>query len=157
MNPRSRATEQDTDGSRHARTGFRSRARIGSRTIALAAWLTLVAGSVTMTRAADAPAALSMTAVSKAAIANGRQVYMTVGCWQCHGTVGQGGAAGPRLAPGPMPREALRVFLRNSVRAMPAYPTTILSDASIDDLHAYLQSIVAAPLAETLPLLRGLK
>ena len=96
-------------------------------------------------------------AETTAAIANGRQLYMAVGCWQCHGTVGQGGSAGPRLAPGPMPLEALRAFLRNSVRAMPAYPETILTDAAVADIHAYLQSIPAAPRAETLPLLRDLR
>jgi len=107
----------------------------------------LLLGASTMPRAAD----------TGAAIANGRQLYLAVGCWQCHGTVGQGGSAGPRLAPGPMPLEALRAFLRHSVRAMPAYPETILTDAAIADIHAYLQSIPAPPRADTLPLLRDLR
>jgi ubiquinol-cytochrome c reductase cytochrome c subunit len=102
-------------------------------------------------------ASMPRAADTGAAIANGRQLYLAVGCWQCHGTVGQGGSAGPRLAPGPMPLEALRAFLRNSVRAMPAYPETILTDAAVADIHAYLQSIPAAPRAETLPLLRELR
>lgn len=102
-------------------------------------------------------ASMPRAADTGASIANGRQLYLAVGCWQCHGTVGQGGSAGPRLAPGPMPLEALRAFLRNSVRAMPAYPETILSDAAVADIHAYLQSIPAAPRAETLPLLRELR
>jgi ubiquinol-cytochrome c reductase cytochrome c subunit len=109
--------------------------------------LLLSAGAATTTRAAEPPSA----------VANGRQLYLRVGCWQCHGTVGQGGSAGPRLAPGPMPLEALRAFLRNSVRAMPAYPQTILSDAAIADIHAYLRSLPAAPRAETVPLLRELR
>jgi ubiquinol-cytochrome c reductase cytochrome c subunit len=102
-------------------------------------------------------ASMPRAADTTAAIASGRQLYMTVGCWQCHGTVGQGGSAGPRLAPGPLPLEALRAFLRHSARAMPAYPETILTDAAIADIHAYLQSLPAAPRADTLPLLRGLR
>jgi cytochrome c len=26
-----------------------------------------------------------------ASVENGKRVFMRVGCWQCHGTVGQGG------------------------------------------------------------------
>lgn len=102
-------------------------------------------------------ASMPRAADTASATANGRRLYLAVGCWQCHGTVGQGGTAGPRLAPGPMPLEALRAFLRNSVRTMPAYPETILSDAAVADIHAYLQSVLAAPRAETLPLLRQLR
>ena len=40
---------------------------------------------------------------------------------------------------------------------MPAYPETILTDAAIADIHAYLQSIPAAPRADSLPLLRDLR
>ncbi len=119
----------------------------GSCRIVVATCLVFAGSCFTSLQAAD----------PKATIAKGRQVYMTVGCWQCHGTVGQGGAAGPRLAPAPMPLEALRAFLRNSVRAMPAYPTTVLSDAAIADVHAFLMSIPAAPRVDTVPLLRDLR
>ncbi|MCU0757798.1 MAG: cytochrome c [Steroidobacteraceae bacterium] len=105
--------------------------------------------------ATDAPAAPS--AGPAAAVENGRRLYMKVGCYQCHGTVGQGGTAGPRLAPQPMPLEALRAFLRNSVRAMPAYPESILDDAGVADLHAYLASIPPSPRVDELPLLRRLQ
>lgn len=92
-----------------------------------------------------------------ASVERGRRLYMSIGCYQCHGTVGQGGTAGPRLAPGPMPLEALRVFLRNTARAMPAYPETILTDAGIADLHAYLASIPPAPRVGDLPALKDLR
>ena len=125
----------------------RPHARPTLRTPLRAFALVVLLFGASMPRAADV----------KSAIANGRQLYLAVGCWQCHGTVGQGGSAGPRLAPGPMPVEALRAFLRNSVRAMPAYPETILTDAAVADIQAYLQSIPDPPRAETLPLLRSLR
>ena len=30
---------------------------------------------------------------------NGKRLFMADGCYMCHGTVGQGGSSGPRLAP----------------------------------------------------------
>jgi mono/diheme cytochrome c family protein len=32
----------------------------------------------------------------------GKKLYVSYGCWQCHGYEGQGGAAGPRHAPRPL-------------------------------------------------------
>jgi mono/diheme cytochrome c family protein len=34
--------------------------------------------------------------------ANGRKLFVSFGCYQCHGYEAQGGAAGPRLAPRPI-------------------------------------------------------
>jgi ubiquinol-cytochrome c reductase cytochrome c subunit len=114
-----------------------------------AAWLAVAACAV---------AGAAVAAADQAAtVERGRRLYMAVGCYQCHGTVGQGGTAGPKIAPGPMPLEALRAFLRNGVRAMPAYPESILDDAGIVDLQAYLASIPPAPRVEDLPALRGLR
>ena len=84
---------------------------------------------------------------------NGKQVFMRAGCWQCHGTVGQGGAAGPKLAPDPLPFDALSSFVRATNRQMPAYRKQVLSDADLADLYAYLQSIPKGPDAKTIPLL----
>lgn len=115
------------------------------------------AGLLCMLGALGAAAGAAFAADRAAAVENGRRLYMAVGCYQCHGTVGQGGTAGPRIAPEPMPLEALRAFLRNSVRAMPAYPESILDDAGIADLHAYLASIPPSPRVEDLPALRRLR
>jgi ubiquinol-cytochrome c reductase cytochrome c subunit len=101
--------------------------------------------------------AAASAADQAATVERGRRLFMAVGCYQCHGTVGQGGTAGPKIAPGPMPIEALRAFLRNGVRAMPAYPESILDDAGIADLQAYLASIPPAPRVEDLPALRRLR
>lgn len=57
-------------------------------------------------------AALTMTAVAAdkpgANAARGKQLYMATGCYQCHGTSGEGGGnALPRLAPGPIDRKSV--------------------------------------------------
>jgi ubiquinol-cytochrome c reductase cytochrome c subunit len=83
----------------------------------------------------------------------GKQLYVKHGCWQCHGFVGQGGIAGPKLAPEPMPLEAMRNFIRTTNRRMPPYREAILSDADFAEIHAYLTSIPKAPDPKSIPLL----
>jgi len=80
-------------------------------------------------------------------------VFMRAGCWQCHGTMGQGGVAGPTLAPDPLPFDALASFVRTTNRTMPAYCEEILSDADLADLYADLQSIPRGPDPKTIALL----
>jgi mono/diheme cytochrome c family protein len=87
--------------------------------------------------------------------AKGKKLYnSTYGCFQCHGTVGQGGVAGPKLAPNPLPYDALAAFLRTSNRQMPPYPEAVLPTADLQDMYAYLESIPAAPDPKTIPLLK---
>ena len=90
-------------------------------------------------------------------VARGRDTFMRVGCYECHGTVGQGGSAGLKLAPEPLPVEALTQFLRGTTGAMPAYSEKVLSDAQVADIHAYLASIPAPPPIDKIPLLRDLR
>ena len=96
---------------------------------------------------------LAPGAALAASAEHGKQVFMRAGCWQCHGTVGQGGAAGPKLAPDPLPFDALSSFVRTTNRQMPAYREEVLSDADLADLYAYLNSIPQGPDAKTIPLL----
>jgi ubiquinol-cytochrome c reductase cytochrome c subunit len=97
--------------------------------------------------------ALAAAPALAADAAKGRAAFMKNGCWQCHGELGQGGAAGKTLAPKPMPLEAFSVFVRNSNGPMPPYPKEILSDADLADIHAYLQSIPASKDYKSIPLL----
>ena len=83
----------------------------------------------------------------------GKAAFVKHGCWQCHGFDGQGSVAGSKLAPNPMPLEALTAFVRNTNGSMPPYQKAILSDADLADIHAYLQSIPKAPDPKSIPLL----
>lgn len=75
----------------------------------------------------------------------GKQAYFKYGCWQCHGTVGQGGVAGPKLAPEPLPLEAMSNFIRTTNRTMPPYREQVLPNEDVADIHAYLSSIPKPP------------
>jgi len=79
---------------------------------------------------------------------------MQKGCWQCHGTQGQGAVTGPRLAPNPLPFEKFGSSVRTSSRAMPPYREAVLSDDDLSDLYAHLQSIPQPKDAKDLPLLQ---
>jgi mono/diheme cytochrome c family protein len=83
----------------------------------------------------------------------GRVAFIRHGCWQCHGTQGQGGVTGPKLAPDPLPFEALSAFVRTTSRAMPPYREEILSNEDLADIYAYLESIPKAQDAKSIPLL----
>lgn len=83
----------------------------------------------------------------------GKAAYVKHGCWQCHGFEGHGSIAGSKLAPNPMPLEALSAFVRNTNGAMPPYQKAILPDEDLADIHAYLQSIPKAPDPKGIPLL----
>jgi ubiquinol-cytochrome c reductase cytochrome c subunit len=81
------------------------------------------------------------------------RAYMTAGCYQCHGTLGQGGV-GPRLAPRPLPLPAMAAFVRNAARNMPPYPPQVLSEADLERIHAYLSGVAPSPTVQQIPQLR---
>jgi ubiquinol-cytochrome c reductase cytochrome c subunit len=106
--------------------------------------------------------ALAATAQSprtqRTAVANGQSVYLRVGCFTCHGTVGHGGAA-PRLAPNTLPLAGFTAWVRNGTpgwsiaSGMPAFPAASLGDEDLADIRAYLASLPPPPAANDIPLL----
>jgi ubiquinol-cytochrome c reductase cytochrome c subunit len=89
-------------------------------------------------------------------VERGQQLYMKVGCYQCHGTVGQGSVAGTRLAPTPMAWEAFAQFVHNTTDAMPPYRESVLPTADLKDIHAFLSAVPAPKPVSEIPLLRQL-
>ena len=86
--------------------------------------------------------------------ARGRQLYVAIGCYQCHGYEGQGSpASGPRIAPEPMPYDSLKLLLRQPLNVMPAYAESALPDRAIADIHAYLAAIPKPRPVKDIPLL----
>jgi mono/diheme cytochrome c family protein len=86
--------------------------------------------------------------------ANGKRIYMTVGCYACHGTTGSGGgSAGPPLRLVLPSFEAFRGQLRRPADKMPPYGEALLSDQSIRDITAYLRTIPKGKEVDQIPLL----
>lgn len=86
--------------------------------------------------------------------ASGKKLMLSVACYMCHGTFGQGGGGnGPKLAPNPIPLALFMRQLRRPAGRMPVYTTTVLSDAQANDLYAYMQSIKPGKAAKDIPIL----
>jgi mono/diheme cytochrome c family protein len=76
--------------------------------------------------------------------ANGKRLYVAVGCFECHGRVGQGGAytgPAPALAKTALPVEAFVAFIREPPNNMPAYAPSVLPENAAADIYAYLRSL----------------
>ena len=61
---------------------------------------------------------------------NGKRLYVRNGCYECHGTAGQGGT-GPRLAPRPLAAAAITAYVRKPGPGMPPYWEKVMTDADL--------------------------
>lgn len=74
----------------------------------------------------------------------GRQVYLTIGCFTCHGRSGQGGAyngPAPALAHTGLPFDGFKGQIRDPSNDMPAYSDAVLSDKDIADIYAFVEAL----------------
>jgi mono/diheme cytochrome c family protein len=101
--------------------------------------------------AALAAAAIGVTALSVKAqdtpagdAAHGKQIFLAVGCFTCHGRSGQGGAfngPAPILAHTALPFDGFKGQIRSPVNDMPAYSDAVLSDKDIADIYAFVETL----------------
>jgi ubiquinol-cytochrome c reductase cytochrome c subunit len=103
---------------------------------------------------------LSLLAVSALAqtitpdAVNGKRLHMRNGCYQCHGTVGQGGMAGPRLAQTRLSQAAFISYVRNPRPGnMPPYRSKVMTDQELADVYAYLGSVPPPVPLASIPIL----
>ena len=116
--------------------------------------LSTVAGFVVI-GVANAPAQQPASSAPAGNAKAGQALFMKVGCYECHGNEGQGGAAGPRIGRSPM--LAFRNFI-TYIRAprgeMPPYSAKVIPEKDVADIYAYLASLPPAPAVESIPLLK---
>ena len=84
--------------------------------------------------------------------ANGKKIFASYGCYQCHGYDAHGGA-GARLAPNPISFGNFQRYVRQPTGEMPPYTAKVVSDKELADIYAFLKSIPAPPPVKDLPLL----
>ena len=84
----------------------------------------------------------------------GKTLFAKVGCYQCHSNEAQGGAAGPRLGPGPTPYARFVSYIRKPTGEMPPYSAKVLTDRDLADIYAFLQSLPKPPAVADVPLLK---
>jgi mono/diheme cytochrome c family protein len=83
---------------------------------------------------------------------NGKRIFDSYGCYQCHDHDGHGGA-GARLAPNPIPFAAFSKYVRQPTGEMPPYTKKVVTDQELADIYAYLQSIPQPPPAKSILIL----
>jgi len=83
----------------------------------------------------------------------GQTLYNSYGCYQCHGYEGQGGRAGDRLAPEPLPLAFVTAYLRNPTGQMPPYTERVVTDEELADIYAFLLEIGQPPPLESITIL----
>jgi mono/diheme cytochrome c family protein len=88
-------------------------------------------------------------------VENGKKFFMTDGCFECHGTVGQGATAtgGARIGPPAISFEELVEYVHHPSGQMPPYTSKVISDQDLADIYAYLKSQPKPPSGKSIPLL----
>jgi ubiquinol-cytochrome c reductase cytochrome c subunit len=102
-----------------------------------------------------APAAAESTRPASAPsgqVTRGEVLWMNRGCYLCHGTVGQGGV-GPAVAVNLWPYLAVATFVRTPGGEMPPFSKKAVSDAELQDIHAYLSAQPQPKSPDSTPLL----
>jgi len=86
---------------------------------------------------------------------NGRKLFASDGCYQCHGYEAQGATpTGPRLGPRPIAFAQFSKYVRQPTGQMPPYTSKVVPDAALADIYAFLQSLPAPPSVDSIPALR---
>ena len=102
----------------------------------------------------SATAALAQADTPRGNAANGKKLFETVGCFECHGWAGQGGGAGPKLINPPV-YPAFIVQLRTPRQIMPPYTARVLNDQQAADIYAHLLTLPKPADAKNIPLLQN--
>src|SRR5215469_13241244 len=87
----------------------------------------------------------------------GKQLFMKHNCYYCHGTAGQGGRDGARIAQTALNLQGVIRYVRKPTATMPAFTEKILTDQELTDIYAYLKSLPAAKQPKDIPLLDQIK
>lgn len=124
-----------------------------SRLLGAATVFALIALPLAAQNAAPSSPAQTSTNQNAGDVQHGHQLFLADGCSECHGTVGEGGAAGPRIAPNPMEADSIARYIRDPHGEMPPYSVKVLDDRGIQDIQAYLGSVPQPPAVASLPAL----
>ncbi len=86
---------------------------------------------------------------------NGKKIFVSDGCYECHGREGQGatqtGAA--RIGPPQLSYEFFLRYVRQPANQMPPYTSKAVPDQDLADIYAFLKTIPLPPKGKDIPLL----
>ena len=118
-------------------------------------WVVLGAAGALLSVGADEARSQADTSSLQGNAENGKALYMSYGCYACHGHTGETGS-GARLNPPRFVLPAFIAYVRNPPRisggpfAMPAYAGDTVTDQVLVDIYAYIESLPSGspPLAD---------
>jgi mono/diheme cytochrome c family protein len=86
---------------------------------------------------------------------NGKKLFMSDGCYECHGRQGQGAAqtGAARIGPPQLSFDGFQTYVRSPKNQMPPYTAKALPDQDLADIYAYLKSIPMPAKGKDIPLL----
>jgi mono/diheme cytochrome c family protein len=92
---------------------------------------------------------------SSASPQNGKHLYVSFGCYECHGYQGQGSVqtGGSRIGPPQIPYSGFVTYVREPTGQMPPYTSKVASDAQLGDIYVFLQALPEASPSKIIPLL----
>jgi mono/diheme cytochrome c family protein len=93
--------------------------------------------------------------ISTANAQQGQRLFTNYGCYECHGSEGQGSTqtGGSRIGPIQIPFPAFITYIRQPTGQMPPYAVKAVSDAELADIYGFLESRPESAPAESIPLL----
>jgi ubiquinol-cytochrome c reductase cytochrome c subunit len=84
----------------------------------------------------------------------GKKLFVSYGCYQCHGYEAQGSSAtGPRLGPRPIAFAGFVKYVRQPTGQMPPYTMKVASDSDLADIYAFVAARPTPPPLQSIPLL----
>jgi ubiquinol-cytochrome c reductase cytochrome c subunit len=123
-------------------------------------WAALVAAAALLmfarqqARAQDAAKTPPAETSAAANAENGKRLYTSYGCYECHGHEGQGSPfSGARLAPRPIELRFFIAYVRQPAGQMPPYTAKVVSDAELADIRAFLNTVPLPLPVKSIPLL----
>ena len=86
---------------------------------------------------------------------NGQQLYVSLGCYECHGYQGQGSVqtGGSRIGPPQIPYSGFVAYVRKPTGQMPPYTEKAAPDAQLGDIYVFLRSRPQAAPSKSISLL----
>ena len=86
---------------------------------------------------------------------NGGRIFVSDGCYECHGRAGQGAqqTGAPRIAPPTLTIDGFARYIHAPTGNMPPYTSKVVPDQAVADIYAFLKSLPPPPLLKDIPLL----
>ena len=115
----------------------------------------LVLGALLFTNATARAQQPDANAATAGNMQNGKKIFTSNGCHECHGLQGQGATqtGGARIGPPQLSLESFLSYVRHPMNQMPPYSSKAISDQDLTDIYAYLKSIPLPPKGKDIPLL----